>query len=101
KRTDASPARRSDRREAAINEAGDFLLAKQEGAVGNDHIVGEIGQVVAGDMQGRTSDREVTMFKSVGLAVEDLAAAALVYEKARASDAAARVSLGGRRYGTR
>lgn len=102
---DAAAVRRSrlfvDRREAAINEAGDFLLAKQEGAVGNDHIVGEIGQVVAGDMQGRTSDREVTMFKSVGLAVEDLAAAALVYEKARASDAAARVSLGGRRYGTR
>jgi ornithine cyclodeaminase len=66
-----------DRRESTINESGDYLAAK------NAVIRAEIGDVLAGKAEGRKSDREVTLFKSLGLAVEDLAAAAFLYEKAR------------------
>ncbi|MEE8171159.1 MAG: ornithine cyclodeaminase family protein, partial [Phycisphaerae bacterium] len=88
-----------DRRESALNEAGDFVLAKQEGVVSDDHIVAEIGEVLVGDAPGRGSPEEITLFKSVGLAVEDLAAAYHVYEKARVSGEGTRVELGGRREG--
>jgi len=64
-----------DRRESAINEAGDYLIAAAEGAIGPDHIKAELGEVLAGTHPGRTSDDEITIFKSLGLAIEDLAAA--------------------------
>lgn len=66
-----------DRRESTINESGDFLAAK--GAV----IRGEIGELLTGAAVGRKSADEITLFKSLGLAVEDLAAAAFLYAKAR------------------
>ena len=72
-----------DRRESALAEAGDFLLAKKEGAVGDDHIVGEIGEVAIGRVPGRGSREEITLFKSVGVALEDVAVAGLVYARAR------------------
>ena len=72
-----------DRRESALNEAGDYLLAAQEGAIAPEHIVGEIGEVLLGVKPGRQSADEMTLFKSLGLAVEDLAAAEYVYQKAR------------------
>ena len=72
-----------DRRESTLNEAGDYLLAAQEGAIGPDHIRAEIGEVLHGDKPGRTSLEEITLFKSLGLAVEDLAAAEFLYRKAR------------------
>ena len=72
-----------DRRESTLNEAGDYLLAAAEGAIGPDHILAELGEVLIGAHPGRTSDRELTVFKSLGIAVEDLAAAELVVAKAR------------------
>ncbi|MFQ5495120.1 MAG: ornithine cyclodeaminase family protein [Phycisphaerae bacterium] len=86
-----------DRRESAISEAGDFVLAKKEGVVDDDHILGEIGELLAGQAHGRRSPDDVTLFKSVGLAVEDLAAAWHVYGKARESTEAASIEFGGRR----
>jgi ornithine cyclodeaminase len=72
-----------DRRESALHEAGDYLLAAADGAVGPGHIRAELGEVLVGAAAGRTDDRELTVFESLGLAVEDLAAAELVVRKAR------------------
>lgn len=72
----------TDRRESAFNEAGDYLIAAQEGAIGPQDIK-ELGEVLIGATPGRTSPGEITLFKSLGLAVEDLAAAFHAYQKAR------------------
>jgi ornithine cyclodeaminase len=72
-----------DRRESALNEAGDYLIAASEGAIGPDHIRAELGEVLIGAALGRTSPDEITLFKSLGLAVEDLASAAYLYQKAQ------------------
>jgi len=72
-----------DSREAAPVEAGDIVIAIKEGAIGPDHVLGELGDLVNGS-PGRRSDREITMFKSLGLAVEDIASARLAVERARA-----------------
>jgi len=76
-----------DRRESAVNEAGDYLIAAQEGAIGPEHIRADLGEVLTGVLPGRTSPSEITIFKSLGLAIEDLAAAAHVYQKAQAANA--------------
>ncbi|HMI31611.1 MAG TPA: ornithine cyclodeaminase family protein [Candidatus Limnocylindrales bacterium] len=86
-----------DRRESALNEAGDFLIPRAEGAIGDDHIVGEIGEALLGRLPGRRSADEITLFKSLGLAVEDLAAAHHVYTTALKSGAGTAIELGGRR----
>ncbi|HVT43952.1 MAG TPA: ornithine cyclodeaminase family protein [Thermoanaerobaculia bacterium] len=72
-----------DRRESTINESGDYLMALAEGAIGPDHIAGEVGEVLLGELEGRRSPDEITIFKSLGLAIEDLAAARHLYRKAR------------------
>jgi ornithine cyclodeaminase len=72
-----------DRRESAINESGDYVLAAEEGVIGPDSIVAEIGEVLIGAKQGRTSDDEITLFKSLGLAIEDMACAEYLFEKAQ------------------
>ena len=72
-----------DRRESTLNESGDFLLAEAEGAVSRDHIRAELGDVLAGKHPGRQDESELTVFKSLGIAVEDLAAAELVVRRAR------------------
>jgi ornithine cyclodeaminase/alanine dehydrogenase-like protein (mu-crystallin family) len=72
-----------DRRESTINEAGDYLLAARDGAIGPDHIRAEIGEVLKGDKPGRTSPEEITLFKSLGLAIEDAFAAEYLYRKAK------------------
>src|ERR1700726_1058526 len=59
-----------DRRESAVNEAGDILIPMREGAFTADHIQAERGEVIIGKAPGRRSDRELTLFKSLGLAVE-------------------------------
>jgi ornithine cyclodeaminase/alanine dehydrogenase-like protein (mu-crystallin family) len=82
-----------DRRESALNEAGDFLIPRQEGAIGDDHIVGEIGELLLGRVPGRRNGEEVTVFKSLGLAVEDVAAAAYVYERAMKEERGTRADL--------
>ena len=73
-----------DRRESALNEAGDFLIPLREGAVGKDHIQGELGDLLLGRLPGRRTPEEITLFKSLGIAVEDLAVARHVLRKARA-----------------
>ena len=82
-----------DRRESAENESGDYLLPLREGAIRAGHIRAEIGELVRGTAEGRRSSEEITIFKSLGLAVEDLAAAEHVLARAEAEDAGAVVSL--------
>jgi len=84
-----------DRTESTVNESGDFLFPKQEGALDESHIVGEIGDILVGTIAGRTSEDEITLFKSLGLAVEDLAAAHYVYERATETGTGTSVELGG------
>jgi ornithine cyclodeaminase len=71
-----------DRVESTVNEAGDFLLAMRDGVIGPDHIRAELGELLKGDKPGRTSADEITLFKSLGIATEDLFAAEYVYRKA-------------------
>jgi ornithine cyclodeaminase len=68
-----------DRRESTVNESGDYLAAVEHGAT----IRAEIGEILIGAANGRKSEDEITLFKSLGLAIEDLASAAFLYEKAR------------------
>ena len=82
-----------DRRESTENEAGDYLFPLREGAISPGHIRAELGEVLVGAAPGRTSDDELTVFKSLGLAVEDLAAAEHVYRRARATGAGVEVSF--------
>ena len=70
-----------DSRAAALVESGDIVLGMQERRFGADHIVAELGELVAG-AQGRRTDSEITIFKSLGLAVEDVTAADLAYRRA-------------------
>jgi ornithine cyclodeaminase len=70
-----------DRRESTENESGDYLLARADGA--DVEIAAELGEIIAGKHPGRTSDDELTVFKSLGLAVEDLAAAQYLYDRAQ------------------
>jgi ornithine cyclodeaminase/alanine dehydrogenase-like protein (mu-crystallin family) len=72
-----------DRRESTLNEAGDYLFAVEEAGIGPDHIKAELGEVLEGVHPGRRSDDELTVFKSLGIAVEDLAAAELCVARAR------------------
>jgi ornithine cyclodeaminase len=86
-----------DRRESAQAEAGDFLIPRAEGRVTDGHILGELGEVLLGRLPGRRSPEEVTVFKSLGLAAEDLAAARLVHSRAVATGAGTWLELGGER----
>jgi ornithine cyclodeaminase len=86
-----------DCRESALNEAGDVLIPRGEGAIGDDHIVGELGEVLLERVPGRRGPGERTLFKSLGIAVEDLAAAHLIWRKAEALDRGTVIELGGRR----
>jgi alanine dehydrogenase len=71
-----------DSRIGALAEAGDLLIPIGEGAITREHIAGEIGEVAAGQVIGRSAPNEITIFKSLGMAVEDVAAAHLAYERA-------------------
>jgi len=71
----------TDRYESLFNEAGDFLIPKKEGAVTDEHVKGEIGEVLSGTKKGRENDKEITVFKSLGIAAEDIFSAYHIYEK--------------------
>jgi ornithine cyclodeaminase len=86
-----------DRRESTLHESGDFLIAKADGAFGDEHILAELGEVLLGRHPGRRSRDEVTVFKSLGLAVEDVAAARRIHANALATGGGTRIDLGGRR----
>ena len=78
---------------AAQAEAGDILLAQAEGAIGADHVVGSLGQLLAGEIAGRTSPTQITLFKSVGLAMQDAVTAAWIYKVAVEQGVGQRVTL--------
>lgn len=83
-----------DRRESARSEAGDYLIPLQEGAIGEDHIIAEIGELAAGLAKGRETADEITLFKSLGLAIEDLAAARWIHQQAVATGSGTPIPLG-------
>jgi len=72
-----------DRRESALKESGDYLIAAREADLGPDHIRAELGEVLIGAKPGRRSNGEITCFKSLGLAAEDVAAAEYLYRVAQ------------------
>ncbi len=84
-----------DSRASAFQESGDIVMGIREGRFAAGHVVAELGEVVAGAATGRTAREEVTLFKSLGLAVEDLAAAHLAFESARVQGAGVTIDLGG------
>jgi ornithine cyclodeaminase len=102
---DSEAVRRSrlyvDRRESALAEPGDLLVPLREGTIAPEHVLAELGELLVDDAaagaRGRQSDSDITLFKSLGLAVEDLAAARLVLDRAARDDAGVQIELGGAR----
>ena len=82
-----------DDREAMMEEAGDLLIPLADGAITEEHVVGSLGDLLTGRCAGRTSARDTTFFKSVGLAVQDTVAAGLAYARARELDIGTSVLL--------
>lgn len=78
---------------AALAEAGDLLIPLGEGAIVREHIVAELAELVTGSRQGRTSSSDITLFKSVGFALEDLATATLAYNRAKERGIGVEVTL--------
>ncbi|MBQ9309071.1 MAG: ornithine cyclodeaminase family protein, partial [Clostridia bacterium] len=73
----------ADQVEAMKRESGEYLVPLKEGLIGEDHIVGSVGEVLLGRKSGRSNDTEITVFDALGLAVEDVATAVYVLEKAQ------------------
>lgn len=82
-----------DSRTSAMAEAGELLGAIADGLVDENHIRGEIGAVIAGDLPGRQGDDDITVYKSLGIATQDVAAAAEVLRLAEAADVGQWVEL--------
>jgi ornithine cyclodeaminase/alanine dehydrogenase len=72
-----------DSKEVALLESGDILIPISEGEVTSGHIHAEVGEIAAGKKPGRLNDQEITLYKSMGLAIQDTAAANWLYQKAR------------------
>jgi ornithine cyclodeaminase len=96
---DAEAVRRArlftDSRESCVNEAGDFLLARAEGAIDDEHLLGELGEVFLGNVPGRVSHDDITIFESLGIAIEDLAAAHFIHRRAVETGAGTWLEWGG------
>ena len=86
-----------DRRESTLAEAGDFLIPRAAGEIDDAHIVAELGELLLGTATGRQNAAEITLFKSLGLAVEDVAALRYIYNSALERNAGTMVRLGGMR----
>jgi ornithine cyclodeaminase/alanine dehydrogenase len=71
-----------DSLEACMKEAGDIMIPMKEGVITESHFHAELGEIITGKKTGRTDDKQITLFKSNGLAIQDAAAAKLVYDKA-------------------
>lgn len=71
----------ADSRENVLRQGAEFLRAKDAGAIGDDHVAAEIGQVLAGSIAGRRCDADVTVYKSLGHVVQDLACAWALYSR--------------------
>ena len=85
--TMAAAAVFADSRESVANEAGDYVLAQAEGRIGPGHVRAELGELLTGAAPGRSGEYEITVFESLGLAIEDLVAARLAYRNATARGA--------------
>jgi ornithine cyclodeaminase len=85
----------TDRRESCLAEAGDFRLARDEGAITDAHLLGEVGDVFLGKLAGRTSASDITVFESLGIAVEDLASAHHLLQRASANGTGQWLEWGG------
>jgi ornithine cyclodeaminase len=85
----------TDCRESCMNEAGDFLIARGEGAIGDAHLIGELGAVRLGTAPGRVSRDDITVYESLGVAVEDLAAAHAIHRRAVETDGGQWLDWGG------
>jgi alanine dehydrogenase len=72
----------ADSYEACLKEAGDIMMPIEEGAIDKSHMYAELGEIVIGKKPGRDNESEITLFKSNGLAIQDVATAKLVYDKA-------------------
>jgi ornithine cyclodeaminase len=83
-----------DRKESTVNESGDYLLALRDGAIAENHILGELGDLLLGRFTARTGQGDITLFKSLGIAIEDLAAAHYIYTQAVARGGGVSVPLG-------
>lgn len=82
-----------DLKEAALAQAGEFLDARRRGLVGDNHIQAELGEVLIGRKEGRVDDQDITIFKSLGIVAEDLAAAHYVYGKAKSQGVGVLIDL--------
>ena len=76
-----------------ITLQSDFLTPKKEGLINDDHIQGELGSVLSGKIAGRNNPDEITLFKALGIGIEDLTATNYVYEKSKENGAGKIVSL--------
>lgn len=94
---DTETVRRSklvgDSREACFKEAGDIMIPIQEGAFDEAHFYAELGEIVTGKKPGRADDREITLFKSNGLAIQDAAATWVAHDRAVASGIGMEVAI--------
>jgi alanine dehydrogenase len=82
-----------DSRESVLKEVEDIKIPLKEGVILAKHVKGELGEILSGKVEGRISTKDITLFKSVGLAVEDLAAAHYIYNKANDRNAGTWVQL--------
>jgi alanine dehydrogenase len=82
-----------DSKTACFNEAGDIMIPLKEGAIDETHFHAELGEVITGKKPGRETEKEITLFKSNGLAIQDAAAAKLVYDKAIENGVGQEISL--------
>ncbi|MBE6994638.1 MAG: ornithine cyclodeaminase family protein [Ruminococcaceae bacterium] len=82
-----------DWREAALRDAGDLIIPLTKGEITEDHFAGDVGKVLTGELPGRESDEEITMFETIGISVEDIAAAQLIADKARAAGLGVEVEI--------
>jgi len=85
----------TDCRESCLTESGDFRLARAEGAIGDDHLLGEMGDVFLGKVLGRVSRDDITVYESLGIAIEDLAAAHYIHRRAVSSGGGTWLEWGG------
>jgi ornithine cyclodeaminase/alanine dehydrogenase-like protein (mu-crystallin family) len=77
----------TDSRESCLNESGDFRIALREGDIDDNHLLGEVGDVLLGRLPGRISGDDVTIYESLGIAIEDLASAHAIHQRALATGA--------------
>ena len=96
---DTEAVRRSrfytDCRESCVNESGEFLIPRREGAITDAHLLGELGEVLIGKVAGRTSRDDITVYESLGIAIEDLASAHEIHRAALASGKGTWLEWGG------